>query len=125
MRLSSNKEIPLLLAESEFMRTAWVRRETGVDVLDDREGLRRYTQAVVSCLGPDSLIVVKSRCRTLVKSRCRTLRLNFARNKNPGAFVSLFTRDVFRRLAQLDRAFIYGLPEYGAFVSSTRRKDAQ
>ena len=47
------------------MRTAWVRRETGVDVLDDREGLRRYTQAGVSCLGPDCLIVVKRRCWTL------------------------------------------------------------
>ena len=33
------------------MRTAWVRRETSVDVLDDREGLRRYTQAEVPCPG--------------------------------------------------------------------------
>ena len=48
-----------------------------------------------------------------------------ARDKNPGSSAALFTRDVFRRPAQLERALIYGLPEYGAFVCSTRWKDAQ
>ena len=44
------------------------------------------------------------------------------RNRNPGSSAALFTRDLFRRPGLTERALVYGLPEYGAFVSSTRRK---
>ena len=46
-------EISLLLAESELMRTTLDRLAAGCIAFDDREGLRRYTQAEVSCPSQD------------------------------------------------------------------------